>query len=236
MKTLWDSHPHAHSHTLSRVHPSRHSDKATWGHGGTLGSCIPGPLAATHHPATPRCAPTSQSTLRREVWRGLRSDTLDSPPLGLTDAADKNKPGTEARGQSREAARTQEVAILTRSLGRTSPWARPAPVKEVTLDTRQGKGPGSRARPRSGHVHISQEQPQLSQAQAVCITDRSLRNWGKGLVGRIPKPYQLRHEAHTTNSAGRCLGPEGTHFRYASRRGGQRSFPFPHFPVGGTEA
>lgn len=108
MRTLWDSHPHAHSHTLSRAHPSQHSDKATWGHRGTLGPCMPEPLATTHHPAIPRCALISQSTLRREVWRGLRSDTLDSLPLGLTDAADKKQTqdgGTKPKSRSSKNAR-----------------------------------------------------------------------------------------------------------------------------------
>lgn len=144
----------------------------------------------------------------------------------------KNKPGTEAQGQSREAARTQEVAILARSLGRTSLWARPAPMREVTLDTRQGKGPGSQARPRSKHVHIGQEQPQLSQGQAVCITDRSLRNWGKGLAGRIPKPCQLRHGAHTTNSAGGAWGMKGPISGMPAEEEGKGLF---HFPISQLE-
>lgn len=88
----------------------------------------------------------------------MRNDTLDSLPLGLIDAADKSKHSAKAQGQSREAARTREVAVLTRSLGRTSLWARPPPMRVLTLeDTQQGKGPGSRAKPRSRRVHIGQE-------------------------------------------------------------------------------
>lgn len=54
-------------------------------------------------------------------------------------------------------------------------------MRVVTLeDTGQGKGPGNQARPRSGYVHNGQEQPQLSRGQAACVTERSLRKWGKG--------------------------------------------------------
>lgn len=82
-------------------------------------------------------------------------------------------------------------------------------MRMVTLeDSGQGKGPGSQARPRSGYVHAGQEQPQLSRGQAACVTERSLRNWGKGLGGGVSEPYQLRHGAREASSTGRGLpGP-----------------------------
>lgn len=71
----------------------------------------------------------------------------------------------------------------------------------------RGKGSGSQAWPRNGHVHISQEQPQLSQPWAACVTKRSLRNWGKGVVGGVPGPNQLRQGARLTHSTGQCREP-----------------------------
>ena len=117
-------------------------------------------------------------------------------------------------------------------------------MRVVTLeDTGQGKGPGSQARPQSGHVHTGQEQPQLSWGQAACVTERSLRNWEKGLGGGVSETYQLRHGAHKASGTGRGLmgprNPDSVDWRdpfqvycqpspaTATRKGGQRSLsPF----------
>lgn len=84
--------------------------------------------------------------------------------------------------------------------------------------TREPGQPGQE----QAHPHC-QEQPQRSQAQAACLTQRSPRNWGKGLVGRMPGPDQLRHGAHAAGRAGgaqgmgpQTQGPEGTEPRYTA--------------------
>lgn len=89
----------------------------------------------------------------------------------------------------------------------------------------------------------------LSQGQAACVTKRSLRNWGKSLVGGVPTPNQLRHGAHMTRSTRHCLGlgtpefpgPEKTNFGYVprllqERLGQMDEGHFPHFPAWDTEA
>lgn len=98
--------------------------------------------------------------------------------------------------------------VGTRSPGESSLWVRLHKRGWLPLRTRgRGKGPGSQARLRRGHVCIGQEQPQLSHGQAACVTERSPGNWGKGLVGELPGPYQRRHGARGASNAGRGLGP-----------------------------
>lgn len=78
MRALWGSHPHIHSHTLSRFIPPTHHDKAMWGPRQGEGSlrtsrqevffqCLPGPTPALQPHPIPRGTLISQTTLGGEA-------------------------------------------------------------------------------------------------------------------------------------------------------------------------
>lgn len=119
-----DSGAHTHRLTLtpSLILPA-HRDRAPRGRGVIPRPCKlrvfgvpPERLLPSSCPPIPRC--TCQLLSPGDEARGeLHHDTGDST-TGIS------KPRAEARGQSQETGRTQEVAAPTRSLRRNSLWAR----------------------------------------------------------------------------------------------------------------
>lgn len=95
-------------------------------------------------------------------------------------------------------------------------------MRVLTLeDSRQGKGPGSQARPRSRHVHTGQEQRQLSQGQLASLSG-ARRTGGKAWQAGRPDPTTEAWGTHDQQQEEfgawdpRPRGPEGTNFRYAT--------------------
>lgn len=175
------SHPHAHSHTLSL---SSHTVTGLHVPGDTLGpsrlsvsGAPPGLLLPSSRPVPRR---THQLVPAGDRLERLCNGTSSSPPPGLTDAAASNTPGGQRHQANVKTQQEPGGRHPDQKPMKAQPWAGPTPVRVRTReDSRQGGAWSQASQAQEQTCAHGQEQPQLSQGQAACLTARSRGTGGK---------------------------------------------------------
>ncbi|KAK2088162.1 hypothetical protein P7K49_034069 [Saguinus oedipus] len=136
----------------------------------------------------------------REAPRGGASDfpPTSSQP-GLTAAAVKTSLGQSQEPQVKTCQNPmgKEVTNPARSPGGTSPMAIHAPSRAHLLVALEDMAWERSQEPDQSQEQACEHEPRaaslLGQGQATCITQGSLKNWGKGLEAGVPKLCQPEH-------------------------------------------